>query len=197
MSDLTKKLAEIQQCLKAPKGQYNAFAKFYYRSAEDILEAVKPLLGDASLTISDQMVEVGGRVYLQSTVRLSQGVDHREATAVAREPDSKKGMDSAQISGATSSYARKYALNGLFAIDDSKADADAGSGQAKPSKQQAAPITVGQLQALEELSKHFTPDKIRDGVLWATGGQSQSPIEMSKAEADKLVGQLRKKGGDK
>ena len=121
---MIKKLAKIQQELKAPKGQFNSFGKYNYRSCEDILEAVKPLLGDMVLTINDEMVEVGGRIYVRATVTLKDddGVG-LQATAFAREADSKKGMDAAQVTGAASSYARKYALNGLFLIDDTK-DAD-------------------------------------------------------------------------
>lgn len=123
------RLTFIQQNLKAPKSQYNAFSKYNYRSCEDILEAVKPLLGECSLTIFDEIVQFGNetdvRFYVKATVRLSRGTkgDVIENTAFAREAGVKKGMDEAQITGATSSYARKYALNGLFAIDDTK-DAD-------------------------------------------------------------------------
>lgn len=129
---LTARLAEIQQKLKAPKSQFNEFANFNYRSCEDILEAVKPLLGNLSLTISDVIGCVAGangegtgekRFYVVATVTLSDGANMMSATAYAREPEAKKGMDASQITGAASSYARKYALNGLFAIDDTK-DAD-------------------------------------------------------------------------
>ena len=124
MSDLANKLASIQQTLKAPKGQMNKFGGYKYRSCEDILEAVKPLLGDLVLTISDDIVEVGGRVYVKATVSISSGSGSVFTTAFARESETKKGMDDSQITGSASSYARKYALNGLFCIDDTK-DADA------------------------------------------------------------------------
>ena len=124
MSDLTNKLAMIQQKLKAPKSQVNTFATYKYRSCEDILEAVKPLLNDLVLTISDDIVEVGGRVYVKATASLSSGSGVISTTAFARESLSKKGMDDSQITGSASSYDRKYALNGLFCIDDTK-DADA------------------------------------------------------------------------
>jgi hypothetical protein len=132
------KLAEIQQKLKAPKGQRNDFGKYNYRSAEDILEAVKPLLGDLALTINDELIfsgmledEIVGagsnamkvqtqRVYIKSTVTLSDGKESISTSAVAREASIKKGQDSSQTSGATGSYSRKYALNGLFSIDDAK-----------------------------------------------------------------------------
>ena len=117
-----KTLAEIQQALKAPKEQKNEFGGYTYRSAEQILAEVKPLLGEHALILEDEIVEVGGRVYVKATATL-QGLDAK-ATAYAREPQSRKGMDESQITGAASSYARKYALSGLFAIDDSRDDPD-------------------------------------------------------------------------
>ena len=121
-----KELVAIQQELKAPKGQFNNFGKYKYRSCEDILEAVKPLLAknNAQLTISDDIVEIGGRVYVKATATLTVGSEIESVTAFAREAETKKGMDESQITGMASSYARKYALNGLFLIDDTK-DADA------------------------------------------------------------------------
>jgi len=123
MSDLNTLLVSVQQNLKAPKGQFNAFGKYKYRSCEDILEAVKPLLGEASLTISDEIVAVLDRVYVKATVTLTLGEATTSVSAFARESLTKKGMDDSQITGTASSYARKYALNGLFLIDDTK-DAD-------------------------------------------------------------------------
>ena len=122
---LHEKLLAIQTKLKAPKGQYNSFGKYSYRSAEDILEAVKPLNAEQGvlLTITDEIKEIGGRVYVVATATVSDGMDTLQVSAFAREPENKKGMDESQITGATSSYARKYALNGLYAIDDNK-DAD-------------------------------------------------------------------------
>lgn len=123
-------LSKIQKELKAPKGQFNAFGKYKYRSCEDIVEAVKPLLDAGHLTISDEIVLIGERYYIKATARLSLGVELIEASALAREPDDRKGMDLAQVTGASSSYARKYSLNGLFAIDDTK-DADTNEVKAK------------------------------------------------------------------
>lgn len=119
-------LAKLQSLIKAPKGQFNAFGKYKYRSCEDIVEAVKPIINKAGyhLTLSDEVVEVGGRVYIKATATLSNGTNTYQSTAFAREEENKKGMDAAQITGSASSYARKYALNGLFAIDDTK-DSDA------------------------------------------------------------------------
>src|ERR1035437_4586153 len=117
-------LNTIQQSLKAPKGQRNSFGNYNYRSCEDIVEAVKPLLGTGILTINDEVVCIGDRYYVKATATLVESKDSQmSVSAFAREPLEKKGMDTAQITGATSSYARKYALNGLFAIDDTK-DAD-------------------------------------------------------------------------
>lgn len=128
MMGVYAKLLEIQQALKAPKGQRNDFGKYNYRSCEDIVEAVKPLLGEqkAVLTISDEIKMVGDRYYIFATAAIvdAETGEKVEVTAQAREADSKKGMDPSQVTGATSSYARKYALNGLLAIDDTK-DADA------------------------------------------------------------------------
>lgn len=121
-----KELLQIQSELKAPKGQYNSFGKYKYRSCEDILEAVKPLCVKYGviLTLSDEIVQVGERYYIKATARLrKEGGSDILVTAYAREALDKKGMDDSQITGTASSYARKYALNGLFCIDDTK-DAD-------------------------------------------------------------------------
>ncbi len=121
-------LMAIQTELKAPKNQRNTFGNYNYRSCEDILEAVKPLLAKhhAALTLSDEVVEIGGHVFIKATASLfdADSKGPVSVTALARHPETKKGMDDSQITGATSSYARKYALNGLFCIDDNK-DADA------------------------------------------------------------------------
>jgi hypothetical protein len=120
------KLSEIQSAIKAPKGQFNSFGKYKYRSCEDIVEAVKPVINSHGfyLTLSDDIIEVSGRVYVKATATITDGKETYSTTAFAREEDQKKGMDAAQVTGAASSYARKYALNGLFAIDDTQ-DADA------------------------------------------------------------------------
>ena len=147
--DIKSKLNAIQIELKAPKNLYNSFGKYKYRNAEGICEAVKPLLDKykAVLTISDDIVEVGGRIYVRATATIidtesdtkskmgSDGfittqISKIEVSAYAREADDKKGMDAAQVTGATSSYARKYALNGLFLLDDTK-DVDSEEYQAQ------------------------------------------------------------------
>ena len=119
-NNLQKKLYKIQQQLKAPKNQNNDFGGYAYRSCEDILEAIKPLLNGCVLMIDDQIQETNGRIYVKATVTISHENKSYSVSAFAREPENRKGMDEAQITGATSSYARKYALNGLFCIDDTK-----------------------------------------------------------------------------
>ena len=126
-------LNEIQKKLKAPKGQKNTFGNYAYRSCEDILEAVKPLLGDAVLTLTDDIVQVGSRYYVKAVATLQDKDVVFSTTAFARESEVKKGMDESQITGAASSYARKYALNGLFCIDDTK-DADTKDNTDKPAE---------------------------------------------------------------
>ena len=124
-STLGAALVEIQKELKAPKNLENKFGGYKYRNAEGILEAVKPLLrlNGCYVTLSDTIEEIGGRVYVKATASISKGTESLSVTAYAREAETKKGMDDAQITGAASSYARKYALNGLFLLDDTK-DAD-------------------------------------------------------------------------
>lgn len=160
---LHEKLLAIQTKLKAPKGQYNNFGKYSYRSAEDILEAVKPLNAEQGvlLTITDEIKEIGGRVYVVATATVSDGTDTLQVSAFAREPENKKGMDDSQITGATSSYARKYALNGLYAIDDNKdADTDEHKQQQDnaPKKQQ----TQKQQQQKQQQAKEPTEQELHE-----------------------------------
>lgn len=119
-----KELLAIQKQLKAPKDEKNNFGGYSYRTAEKIYEAVKPLLGECQLVVSDDIVAVGDRVYVKATATISNGKESVSVTAFAREEEAKKGMDASQITGAASSYARKYAMCGLFLIDGAK-DADA------------------------------------------------------------------------
>ena len=127
-NNIYSRLQAVQMELKAPKDQYNNFGKYSYRSCEDILEAVKPLCEKQGLLLSltDEIVEMGGRNYIKSIARVIEMDTGKEffTTAFAREDELKKGMDGSQISGCASSYARKYALNGLFCIDDTEGDAD-------------------------------------------------------------------------
>lgn len=138
-----EKLSQIQRDLKAPKGQRNNFGNYNYRSCEDILEAIKPLLDGGVITLSDEIEQIGERYYVKAiaTFKYKGGVE--TVTAYAREEENKKGMDGAQVTGAASSYARKYALNGLFCIDDTK-DADATNTH---NKQEVAPTKVATVPA--------------------------------------------------
>jgi hypothetical protein len=214
-----KKLNEIQQQLKAKKGQYNRFGKYNYRSCEDILEAVKPLLGDAKLTLSDEIVvkgtsskvlhrtiekdgtiheeerEVGLRFYVESTVTLKHGDETESSKSEAREPFSKKGMDEAQITGATSSYARKYALNGLFCIDDAK-DADSTNKHGKEEKPKEGIMTklvketgLSEDKARAELKSLGVPDMASLKTIAATGMDTME--KMRTAGKDKITAILK------
>lgn len=134
--EFIEKIVAIQSELKAPKGQYNSFGKYNYRSCEDILEGVKPLLTKHGLvlTIQDSIDLIGDRFYVKATATITDGKEQLSISAYARESLDKKGMDASQVTGATSSYARKYALNGLLAIDDTK-DADTMDNSKKPVQQ--------------------------------------------------------------
>lgn len=134
--EFIEKIVAIQSELKAPKGQYNSFGKYNYRSCEDILEGVKPLLTKHGLvlTIQDSIDLIGDRFYVKATATITDGKEQLSTSAYARESLDKKGMDASQVTGATSSYARKYALNGLLAIDDTK-DADTMDNSKKPVQQ--------------------------------------------------------------
>jgi hypothetical protein len=143
MSKLNAALVKVQGDLKAPKGQFNKFGNYNYRSAEDILEAVKPLLSTngLSMTISDEVKEMAGILFIESTVQVTDGESAAEVRAQAGIDPNRKGMDIAQCFGASSSYARKYALNGMFLIDDTK-DADATNTHGK--KTASAPVKDGE-----------------------------------------------------
>lgn len=158
MNGIKNKLNAIQIELKAPKNLYNSFGKYKYRNAEGICEAVKPLLDKykVALTISDDVVEIGGRVYVKATATLLDCEDEDNlndriisVSAYAREADDKKGMDAAQVTGATSSYARKYALNGLFLLDDTKdVDSEEYQSQAKQGAKKATSAPVPQTDGI-------------------------------------------------
>jgi hypothetical protein len=156
--NLWQRLANVQKELKAPKGQFNSFGKYKYRSAEDILEVAKPLCVDFGLllTVSDELVLIGERYYIKATAKVI-NIDTGENYSVdsfAREEESKKGMDGSQVTGASSSYARKYALNGLFALDDTK-DSDATNKHGKdeesyPSASSGEPKVVGESDIIND-----------------------------------------------
>jgi hypothetical protein len=181
-------LNSIQKKLKAPKGQYNSFGKYKYRNAEDILEAVKPLLGSGTLVISDEVVQIGDRFYLKATATLRDGEVAWSASAFARESREKKGMDDAQVTGAASSYARKYALNGLFCIDDTK-DADSDdrgvqvsvSGSMEPYRVERKEAAAVPKEFVEEEIESAQKEKIR--ALMDALGEKQT-----KANIKKLTG---------
>lgn len=151
MKEIYSKLQKIQQQLKAPKGQYNEFNNFNYRSAEDILEAVKPLLLEQglTLTLSDQMEYIGNRYYIKATATLTDGDDTITSTAYAREDESRAGMSESQVTGCSSSYARKYCLNGLFLIDDGK-DSDSFNNKKQKATTQPTPMQKSNREILTE-----------------------------------------------
>jgi len=146
-----KELNEIQVELKAPKNQFNKFGNYKYRNCEDILEALKPLLKKhkLSLIINDELVLIGERYYVKATAKLFNDKDSVEVSSFARESFSQKGMVDSQLTGSTSTYARKYALNGLFLIDDTK-DADSMDNSHKPQKQEIKNIKPVKVDASED-----------------------------------------------
>ena len=175
------KLLNVQSELKAPKSQYNSFGKYKYRSCEDILEALKPILNKnkATVIISDDILFVEGRHYIKATVKFidTENGEMVENSALAREDEVKKGMDSSQITGSVSSYARKYALNGMFAIDDTKDSDSTNTHGAEPGKPESTKLSakqVGRLLAIglkagikepeikKVIKSEFGKDKIED-----------------------------------
>lgn len=149
MSDIYSKLAKVQQSLNAPKGRTNEFGGYAYRSCEDILQAAKPLLNDAVIIINDAIEMIGERYYVKATASFHCGSDSVSATAYAREPLTKKGMDDAQLTGSTSSYARKYALNALLLIDDNK-DPDAANKHDSSALEDAKNALADSITAIKE-----------------------------------------------
>ena len=149
--EFTEKIKEVQAQIKAPKNLYNSFGKYKYRNAEGILEAVKPYLSEYNLclTLSDEIVQVGERYYVKATATIYDGMGSgsMSVSAYAREAAIKKGMDDSQITGTASSYARKYALNGLFLLDDTK-DADTDENRIERDNRQAATISKTEAKTL-------------------------------------------------
>ncbi len=183
MKELQERLLKVQSELKAPKNQRNNFGKYNYRSCEDILEAVKPLLAKHGLliTIADQVHEAGNYMYVESTVMVSYEGDRLASTAQAGIDPNRKGMDIAQSFGSSSSYARKYALNGMFLIDDTK-DADAtnthGNVTKTVTKKKATKQVIGAMKkAVTEGNKQAVLDKISDYEL-----SEQDVMEIMKGE---------------
>lgn len=188
-----KKLNEIQQKLIAPKNQHNKFGNYNYRSAEDILEAVKPLLGGLILTITDEIVLVGERYYIKATVSIAD--DNGECMAVsafARESLDKKGMDTAQITGAASSYARKYALNGLFCIDDTKDPDHSNNGERKTQSQVPKKNVKIMNEVYKKLAEHLPTGveinkKKVDAIFLGRGGKFPDDLKKAGVAASWLI----------
>ena len=181
------KLVLIQAELKAPKSQFNSFGKYHYRSCEDITEAAKPICAahNAALTLSDTVLLIGDRFYVQAEARLTcaETGEYVSVTALAREEDAKKGMDASQLTGATSSYARKYALSGLFALDDTK-DSDFTNTGDKGKKSDAP--------ANEAPPKPAAPKPV---VPLVGNGQEAAPVEYKCADCGKPITAVTLKSG--
>lgn len=178
---IKQKLLSIQTTLKAPKGQFNKFGGYKYRNAEDILESLKPLLSETktTLTISDEIVNIGNRFYIKATATLfdTEGEEYIGVNGFAREEEVKKGMDGSQITGASSSYARKYALNGLFAIDDTK-DSDSTNTHDKEEKKANDSI----------LTKINTAKTVKElGVIWSGLTEEEQPVYLDKFTVRKSI----------
>ena len=165
--NIYEKLLKAQVELKAPKGQYNSFGKYKYRSCEDILEALKPVLDKFKLTlfIKDDVIEVNTRNYVKATiilVNIEKPDEIIETSALAREEETKKGMDGSQITGASSSYARKYALNGMFMIDDTKdSDSTNTHGKDKIEQEKVQEFLNSRDGMIERLKENLSSDKLK------------------------------------
>ena len=164
--NIYEKLLNVQTELKAPKGQFNAFGKYKYRSCEDILEALKPVLNKYKLTffINDEIVEVNNRNYVKATItiiNIEKPDEQIQTSALAREEETKKGMDGSQITGASSSYARKYALNGMFMIDDTKdSDSTNTHGKDKTEQEKVQEFLNSRDGMIEKLKENLSSDKL-------------------------------------
>lgn len=187
-------LAKIQSLVKAPKGQVNKFGNYKYRSCEDIVEAVKLVINPLGyyLTLMDEIVLIGSRVYVKATATLSNGEQTYSATAYAREEETKKGMDAAQVTGAASSYARKYALNGLFAIDDTK-DADATNTHDTPTKEEKQ-ILINLIYDtdLSDKESEAAQEAIENCNDYKTYQQIQYRLENRKRPIDQIINPTQK-----
>ena len=187
-------LSKIQSLVKAPKGQVNKFGNYKYRSCEDIVEAVKLVINPLGyyLTITDDIVSIGERIYVKATATLSNGEYTFTASAYAREEETKKGMDAAQITGSASSYARKYALNGLFAIDDTK-DADATNTHDTPTKEEKLLLFTMLRQAdLSVEDKQKASKAIEDCNDYRTYQAIANRLEDRKIPIDQIVNPSQK-----
>ncbi len=184
------KLVKVQSELRAPKSQYNNFGKYAYRNCEDILEALKPLLNEvkALVNISDEVVLIGERYYIKATVKFidAETGEVVEASAMAREEETKKGMDASQLTGSTSSYARKYALNGLFAIDDTK-DSDSTNAHDKGESK----LSEAQIKRLYAIGNKagYNSDKVKSMIKQKYNKEAE---KMTKSEYDNVVEGLQR-----
>lgn len=193
-----KLLNKIQQELNAPKNLRNSFGNYNYRNAESILEAVKPLLGESgTLTLNEEIVQIGARYYVKSTATLTDGTESVSVSAYAREPEIKKGMDEAQITGATISYARKYALGGLCLLDDSKDDPDSKDNSKEGTREEPTAKKSDKVQHenIKTLSEKLKQDKetLMKAILWASEDRTSAVASLTQAEAAKLIGALTAK----
>ena len=196
-----EKLMTVQTKLRAPKGQYNNFGKYSYRSCEDILEALKPLLAEvgAIVNVTDEIKLIGDRYYVEATASFidTETGERMIAKASAREAETKKGMDDSQVTGSVSSYARKYALNGLFAIDDNK-DADSTNTHGKEIKPNMTPIGITEAQ-LKRLFAIGNKAGIKKEIVEGTVRKifNCEPKDMTKEQYDNICERLEKKAGGK
>ena len=196
-----EKLMTVQTKLRAPKGQYNSFGKYSYRSCEDILEALKPLLGEvgAIVNVTDEIKLIGDRYYVEATASFidTETGERMIAKASAREAETKKGMDDSQVTGSVSSYARKYALNGLFAIDDNK-DADSTNTHGKEIKPNMTPVGITEAQ-LKRLFAIGNKAGIKKEVVEGTVRKifNCEPKDMTKEQYNNICERLEKKVGGK
>ncbi len=206
-----KRIAEVQNEMKVPKDLYNSFGKYKYRNAETILNTAKPicLAHDLLLTVSDEIVEIGGRIYVKATARLDSTIEdgqYFEVSGYAREAETKKGMDDSQVTGATSSYARKYALNGLFCLDDTKdADTDeyhnqtnrkskgafqsnkSNSIQALDTSIQALDTVMNLRDKMRELDIDYQNEKIESWILKNAKINTQFTNDLSDDEMSRMI----------
>lgn len=193
-----EKLTQIQSKLKAPKNQYNSFGKYNYRSCEDILEGLKPLLADVKATVilSDEIIQIGDRYYLKATAKFidCDSGEIVEVSSLAREDETKKGMDLAQVTGSVSSYARKYALNGLFAIDDTK-DSDSTNTHEKGainSEKKVGELSQAQVKRLYAIAHQLGYDKAKIETM-VSGKYNKGIKELTKNEYDHICNSLQSK----
>lgn len=199
---LLQKLQAVQFAMKAPKNLYNSFGKYNYRNAESILEAFKPYGKEygLALIVSDEVVEIGGRVYVKASAMLydvNDGAQHIENTAYARESDEKKGMDASQITGTASSYARKYALNGLFLLDDTK-DADSDEYHRQTTEQPKKSEKVNEANAKQRVMAYVNKSGMsKEEIDKLCGAYKVKEIsEMTLQHCNHYIDFVRKNGGE-